>query len=420
MKKPRGLAADSTTLAIGSVVNGITAYAFIALGTRVYGATAFEPVSVLWSLWTIAIALLTFPLQHASIRSLRLDPSGVGLRAAMKQVTLITIAVATAGSGIAFLVRNELFGSATLVYPTIVLLVVLGSGFLGLVRGVLAGGGRFTAAAVALSGENIVRFVAAGAVVLFGLGVEMFAAALAVGPAIALLWPRSLVRHLLRGRPVRTDRDRTVQLVGTTGIAVLMAQALLTGAPIVLALMDAPAAAVTSVFVALSVFRAPYLFALGVALRLMAWFSDLVLDGRLARLRRFAWTVLGWSLLASIVFAVGAAYLALPALKLAFGPGIHLPGLHLGALAAGSVLAVGSLITTLLLLARGRAVSLVAAWGMAVVVSAVVLISTSRAPLTAVTWAFLAGEASAITLLTGLSLRPTGGTESGAIEGDRG
>ena len=66
-------------LAAGSVVSGLLAYLLFALVTRGLGATPAAPVSVLWTLWALAGAAFTFPLQHWITRSVvaGMDPAMV-------------------------------------------------------------------------------------------------------------------------------------------------------------------------------------------------------------------------------------------------------------------------------------------------------------------------------------------------------
>jgi O-antigen/teichoic acid export membrane protein len=58
---------DSGVLAVGSAISGLLAYAFFALATRSLGAERAAPVSVLWSFWAVAAAVLTFAVQHLSL-----------------------------------------------------------------------------------------------------------------------------------------------------------------------------------------------------------------------------------------------------------------------------------------------------------------------------------------------------------------
>ena len=75
--------------------------------------------------------------------------------------------------------------------------IPLGSVLVGLSRGTLAARRRFTAAAVAFAGENLIRVVAAVIVVLSGLGSNAYAIALIFGFLVVAIWPSA---RALRGR----------------------------------------------------------------------------------------------------------------------------------------------------------------------------------------------------------------------------
>jgi drug/metabolite transporter (DMT)-like permease len=55
---------DTGALGAGTAVTGALAYAFAILAIRTLGAEGAAPVSVLSTCWSVAAAVLTFPLQH--------------------------------------------------------------------------------------------------------------------------------------------------------------------------------------------------------------------------------------------------------------------------------------------------------------------------------------------------------------------
>jgi len=192
MHASRRVAGESGALLAGAVVNGLAAYGFVALGTRALGAEGFAPVAIVWAFWAFSAALLTFPIQHWVIRQMALDRHSGGVRAAAGRVTLLAIALAAGEGLIALAAGRTLFGDGSWVWPACVTAVALGTGFMGLLRGVLAGSGRYRAAAVAIGGENLIRLAVGGAVLAVSRDPRLLAAALVSGPLIALLWPRAL------------------------------------------------------------------------------------------------------------------------------------------------------------------------------------------------------------------------------------
>ena len=79
----------SVSLAAGSVVSGLLAYVLFALVTRGLGAEAAAPVSVLWTMWALAGAAFTFPLQHWITRSVVAGHEGEVRRAAGRVTAVV-------------------------------------------------------------------------------------------------------------------------------------------------------------------------------------------------------------------------------------------------------------------------------------------------------------------------------------------
>jgi len=391
MRLSRTPTGESGALLLGSVVNGLAAYAFIALGTRGLGAARFAPVAIVWVFWAFSAALLTFPLQHWVIRQMELDGHAGGVRAALGRVAGVVAAV-TAGEGIAAaLWQDRLFGEVSWAWAAVVMGVAAGSGFLGVVRGLLAGSGRYHAAAVVIGGENLIRLAAGGAFLAAGGGALLLAVALVTGPLVVLPW-----LGVWRVPGPTTARPST-GLVGAAGASVLLAQVALNVGPPLLSAVGGSETEVTALFAALALFRAPYLVALGLTVRATAPLTRLVAEGGRGTLRSPALGVAGGSLLAA-----GAAFAIMwpvgpPLLRALFGPGTDLSGLPTGALAAGCVLALGSLALTVMLMAAAARLALTLSWVVAVIVGVVVVaVGGGLGPVGRVAVAFNAAELVAV------------------------
>src|SRR4029079_737850 len=102
------------------------------------GATAAAPVSVLWVWWGFAAAALTFPLQHWITRSVTAHGGERVLRLQLGRIVASVVGPALAAGLLAWLFRDQLFGRDDLGFPVLVVLVTLGSGLLGVVRGTLS------------------------------------------------------------------------------------------------------------------------------------------------------------------------------------------------------------------------------------------------------------------------------------------
>ena len=113
-------------LATGSVVSGVLAYVLFALVTRGIGASAAAPVSVLWTVWALAGAAFTFPLQHWITRCLTAGRAG-DVRGSARRVAAVVVAVAVVTGALAWVFRDRLFHRDDAWFPALVVLVVLGS-----------------------------------------------------------------------------------------------------------------------------------------------------------------------------------------------------------------------------------------------------------------------------------------------------
>ena len=137
--------------------------------------------------------------------------------------------------------------------------VTVGSAFLGIVRGILTVRDRLAAVGLILVAENAVRCVLA-AVLIAGdvTAARYYGLALAAGQLVGFGWPSAL----RLGRTGPTDQGWLRFVAGASGGQVI-AQVVLTGGPVALALLGGTPAEVTGLFVALALFRAPYTLALG-------------------------------------------------------------------------------------------------------------------------------------------------------------
>jgi O-antigen/teichoic acid export membrane protein len=391
---------ETTALAIGSVANGLLAYVFYALATRQLGADDAAPLAVLWTYWSFAGAALTFPLQHWITRSVGAHRGAGAVRAALPSVAGLAVVASLAAGVLAWLVRDELFRREDAWFPALVMWVTLGSAFTGVVRGGLAARLRFGSVGLALAAENALRCAAALVLVVAGVRSSVgFGICLALGSLVGLLWPSSW----RFGQDPAEAAARTVEspygFLGAAAGGQLLGQALLTGGPVVLALSGGTAAQVTALFAGLALFRAPYTLAIGLVSALTGRLTVLVVAGRQRALRTVRTAVVAGTAAATLVAAaIGAA--AGPALvRLVFGPEVRLDGASAALVAAGSALALGNLVLTIVTIARSRSAALTMAWVLAVAGGAVPFLAVPEPALARVCWAFVTAEAVAFAAL---------------------
>lgn len=390
----RRFARDAASLGAGAAVSGIAVYAFAAIGAHAVGAEAFAPVSVLWTFWAVTGAALTFPIQHWVIRRIHADGGEGGVRRALPRLAALVAGAGLATGAVGALLREDLFRRGDLLFPALLAAIPVGSAAMGLLRGALAARERFRGAALSFAGENLIRVALAVVAAAAGWGVEAYGAILVGGYAIALAWPSAF-----RFEPDGA-RAGAHQLGFLSGIAAasLLAQLVLTGAPVALALAGAHEVAITSTFAALALYRAPYVLATGVASRATAAVTSWALAGSASRLRLVqAGTVAGTAAAAGAFAAT--ALVARPVLRALFGPSIALSRPVIAILAAGSAVALGTLAQGIVLIGRARWREMLGAWT-AGLVTAVAWAAFGSGPApTRVAVAFLAGEAVAFVVM---------------------
>jgi O-antigen/teichoic acid export membrane protein len=388
---------DSGALAVGSAVSGLLAYVFFSIATRHLGPATAAPVSVLWTYWAVAAAVLTFPLQHWIAHTVALDEGEAGVRHAVGRVALVVLGCAAVAAGAAWVGRDPLFHRDDLAFPALVAAVTVGSGFVGYVRGVMSARERFAVVAAVTAGENALRCVIAAVLALAGVDSPgAFGLALVAGQAVGLCLPSALRLHRT-GAP--HDGESPFAFFGGVGGGSLVAQVVLTGGPVVLALRGGSAAAVTALFVTMALFRAPYTFSLGVVAQVTGRLTHLVATGRGDLLRRIRAGLVA----AAVVTAGLGALLGLAVgpwlVRLVFGDAVHVEAETAAGVAAGSAFAVANLLTTLTLIARRRSGQVLRSWLAAAAVGLVALALAPLHPTGDTVLAFAVAEAAAFALM---------------------
>lgn len=398
-RRGRVTSTDSVRLALGSAASGLLAYVFFMLASRSLGAAVAAPVSVLWSYWAISAAVLTFPVQHWLVRRFTVDGVDADVARALGTFTAVVGALSVGAGLLAFLTREQLFGLNGAAFPVMVTGTTLGSFFIGVVRGCLSGCGRFGSTALSLAGENGLRVAAAGVVMWAEGGPVAFGVALVLGPAFAVVWLPTLRLGRGPGGPARAGVRESLSLLSGVVGGSLIAQLVLTGGPVVLAVIGGAPAEVTALFLALSVWRAPYIVAMGVTPQLTAALTRLVRAGPPRRVLRVTRLTVVLVVLGAALAALLGATVLQPLLRVAFGADVRLDELALIGLGIGTVLALGNLVLLLVLLAQGRSRFTTLAWVVALAVSGcLLLVEQEASPLWRVVVAFLTAEVVAFAL----------------------
>ena len=380
---------DAGALALGSLVAGALAYVFFAVATRALGAGPAAPVAVLWAWWGFAGAAVTFPVQHWIARTAATSAGEAGVRRGAVLVAGAVVGVSLVAGALAWLGRDRLFGPDGAWFPVLVVGVGVGSGLLGLQRGLLAGRRCFGAVATGLVAENGTRCAVAAALAASGSRSPVsFGLALLAGYAVVAIWPGALVP----GRAGTGPAAAPLRFLSGASSGQLLAQAALTGGPVLVAAIGGASSSVTSLFAGLALFRAPYTVALGLVSSLTGRLTGLLAGGRWASLRRVRRAVVTATVLLGAAGTAGGAWLGPPVMGLVFGADVRLVAVDAGLVALGSVVALANLVLTVGLLARDRSGAVLGSWLAAAPCGLLVLLLPSGDVLRSTCWAFVVVE----------------------------
>ena len=392
-------------LAVGSVVSGVLAYAFFAASTRGLGAAEAAPVAILWSYWGFAAAGLTFPVQHWITRTTAVAGEGAVRAAWSSPARLVAVVVGVTGGG-AWLARGTLFGGDGR-FAVLVAMVGVGAAGMGVVRGLLAARSRYASVAALIVVENLLRCAAAVVLVAGDVGdPAAYGAALVLGYAACAAWG-SAWRPGRDSRPSGPDggpASARAFLGGAAG-AQVVGQAVLTGGPVLLAVLGGSPTEVTVLFATMALYRAPYTVLLGQVAQATGPLTRLVAAGRRDRMTRVELALVASTALG---VAAGMAVGAWPGpwlVRLVFGQEVRVDQGASVAIAAGSVLALATLVQGVVLLAYGRPQRTLLAWLLALVPAAAVVVAAPGSPTTTIVAAFVVAHAAAWLLLVAATHR---------------
>lgn len=307
----------------GLLVNGLAAYVFLTLASRDLGPEAYSPVGMLWVLSFLLGPGFFLPLEQETARTIAgRQENGVVpvVRAAatIGGLACLVLLLVIAGTG-RWLVDQIFDGEPWLLAGLLLSLVGLGTAHL--LKGVLAGSGRFGGYAGYLVGEGVGRLLVVGllaGVVSGGIGQYGLAIGLApfVGVGVALFCLRGLASPGPLVRMGNLSRDLGVLLVASVSTFLV-----LNLSPLAVELLAAPweGREPGRFLNALLVARVPLFFFQAVQAALLPQLSGLAVPGG----HRAVWEALRRLLALVVAFGVvvvGAAAVAGPwAVEFAFG-----------------------------------------------------------------------------------------------------
>lgn len=372
----RRAVADGTVLMLaGTVVAGLATYAWQAAGAHVLGEVAFAPVATVWTLMFLIVTVLLAPVEQYAIRTVAATADGRRrLVGDLRTIGGLGAGAVVAVSAVTWALRDQLFGGDG-AYVAVTAAIVVCFGQLAVIRGMLAGERDFASYGWITGLDSTLRLLVGLPLLLAGGTALALAWTIPLCPLVALAW----ARHRPAGRDEAAppagealDLGPTRFIAHTVG-GTAASQIILAGSPLVVAMLGAREAAVTSLFVTQTAFRALFLIATPAWSRALPVFTRSVVDGNTDRLRRTAGVLLAVTLAAAAAAGVVAGIAAPPVVALLFGAATRPDAVVAGLSMAGTVGAIGNLGLTTMLVALGRTRAITRTWWIALAASAAVV-----------------------------------------------
>lgn len=396
----RAVADGTFAMMVGTVVAGVATYAWQAAGARLLGEVAFAPVASVWTLMFLMITVLIAPVEQYTIRSVAAAGDRSQLVRAMPTILRLAVAATVVVAVLAWALRGPLFdGDAA--YAAVCVAILVGFGQLAVIRGTLAGERDFAAYGWITGLDSCLRLAVGVPLLLGGASGLAFAWTVPLCSVVALGWLRRRSPPTAGPRPGASADAADVEAVAvgparfiahTVG-GTVPSQMILAGSPLVVALLGADEAAITTLFVTQTAFRAAFLVATPGWSRVLPVLTRHAVAGDHGLLRRLSWLLVFATLAVSAAGGLVAAVAAPPVVALLFGEGTRPGAVVAGLSMAGTLAAVGNLGLTTLLVARARTRAITVAWWTALATAAAVVVAVPAAPTTRVVVAFAVGEA---------------------------
>ncbi len=386
----------TSTMVLGALVGGVTAYLFHAWGGRVLGPEAFAPIGVMWTVAFITVAVLYLPLEQWVTREVtqgRHPLSGRGLLWAVLGTALV---VAMVGGGWTLSSLTDRTGT----HVAQMFVLILGYGCFWMGKGMLQGRGRYGRVGLMLCAEGLLRLAVEGLVLWGGGGAVGLGWAMAAAPWV--VWGFVLGRSRRSGgRGADAGMFVRRYVLGSAAAHLLVA-----GAPLAVTYLGGTAAEVSLVFVVFVLFRAPLTLMYSLQGRLLPPLVRMVGRGEQEPLRRLARKL--W--LGSVGLAVPAAavgYVAGPAaVTLLMGSEFFASATTAALVASGTVLAAGVQLVAQTLVAGSRTGSLAAAWMAGLAAAVGVAWLGGWGPVLSVALGFWVGEATVLMVVGAMAMSP--------------
>ncbi|MGH8886144.1 MAG: lipopolysaccharide biosynthesis protein [Egibacteraceae bacterium] len=400
----------------GTAVGAFGAYGFQLVGGRALGPVDFAPLSVLWTLQVLVLMVALVPVEQLVTRRLELTGGQTAKLGAVAQPLLGVLAASTVGvTGLAWLLRDRLLDGDP-AYVAVAGLLVVGYTVFAVGRGYLAGRRRYRAYGLATAGEGLLRLALTGPALLAAEDGRLLAWAMVAAPfAVLLLRPFSAARVGVQSASDGLGSVR--EFLGPLIFANTLSQAVIGSAPLVVGALGATPVVVSVVFLTFALFRGPLWIVQSALARVLPPLTALAAGGDYQTLRAWATRLAAGGVAAAAVAWAGGLWLGPAVVGLMFGAEFAPPPALAALVACGTALAAAVLCSTQILVALGQTSRVAAAWTLAAAVTVTVTLLTPSNPSVQVGNGFVAGELTALLLMTKAGWR--NGSEPGRLGGFR-
>ena len=354
------------TLSSGLLINGVSAYIFISIASRDLGAEMYTPLGMLWALSFLLGPGIFHPLEQQTARSIA-SRFGEETTPVFKAASIVggiaTLLIVISALCFNSWLTEDIFSDQRSLLIAIIL-VVIGLGSAHLVKGVLAGTGRFKNYSRYLIGEGLGRLLATAILVIFASGeVWMYGLALGFSPFIGISAALFRQKDLIKPGPKVKAKEISGSL-GVLLIASLATAMVLNVSPLTVELLAEPNQKEEpgKFLNALLIARIPLFFFQAVQAALLPRLSQLMASKEIEKFKHELMRLLGF------VTVFGTCFLFLIAVsgqwvtRIAFGSEYEISRQDMTLLAVSSVGLMYALSLTQGLLALHRQGYSAAAW----------------------------------------------------------
>lgn len=390
-------------LLAASLLTGVLGAATIYGSELHLGLDAFTPLAQLWTFWALFAASVTFGVQQWVIRSIiaRADQREVFRRLLWR----LAPASVVVGAGSALMANHWFDGDER--FAVLCGLLVIGTGVNGYGRGFTAATGSIRRLALLIVGENVIRFALLLPLVVLDADIAWYGVGLLAGFAINVV--ALPPKHVGAVAPPGPDVTGAGELATsgaaggadllTAGAVGLISYATIFGGPLLLGPAAVPSSAVSALFLVVTLARIPFIVVLGLLPRVALQLEVLTAEGRFDELGRFLRRVATAAVVGAAIVGAAAAVAAQPTVARMLGTRDEFGGSVYALVGSASILALGSLVFSMALLAVRRRRWLVATWAMPVVVAGIALGAGWLTSVERLAWSLLGVEAVLVAVL---------------------